>query len=114
MKIKILEYINIFGLVLTGLGSISFGFAFAIESVKLNVPVFPVVKDLFITGDIILVISVALVFIGMILFSFDVIPSCDDLMEIETLKIRYVLGEISKKQYDLMMKEIKGFHHTMS
>lgn len=105
LKIKKQKNINILGLLLTSLGCILFGFAFALEAVKSHAPAFSVFNDLFLTGDMILTISVVFIFVGVVLFSIDIFPSRQNLTAIEALKIRYILGEITQQQYEGMKND---------
>lgn len=114
MKTKIQTMINVSGLMLLGIGSVLLVFALTLEAVKFNLPTSEFLNRLFILGDIALPFSVVFIAGGLILFSMEIIPSGKEHVPLEVLKIRYVLGEITKQQYDLMTKEVEAFHKIMS
>lgn len=108
MKTRLQNIINVCGIVLVGIGCILFTFAFAIEAAESNTSAFTVFNVVFMMGDFSLLLSIVLIVIGVVLFSIEIIPSRNEQRAVDALKIRYVLGEITKQQYDLLTKELNA------
>jgi uncharacterized membrane protein len=66
--------------------------------------------DLKTIGEISMTLSVIFISGGIVLSSMDVIPSNKEKIPLETLKIRFAVGEITKEQYELATKNFEDQH----